>query len=65
MAEGKFPGAAARLRALEAFPLTEAERQALGGQFALLGRGLEALAAFLDAAVEPATGFDPTLGEDA
>ena len=62
---GALPAPAARLAALESCPVTDAERAALLEQFAQLARALEALDAFVGRATEPATGFDPALGEDA
>lgn len=62
---GPFPTPSARLAALEPFPLTAEERAAVLDQFEQLSRALEALDAFVGQAAEPATGFDPLLGEDA
>ena len=62
---GAVPSPSVRLAALEALPLTAAERAAVLDQFAQLGRAIETLEAFVSAADEPATGFDPLLGEDA
>jgi hypothetical protein len=58
----QFPTPSVRLAALEPFPITLEEREALLAQFAELSRALEALAAFVGQEAEPATGFDPTLG---
>ena len=60
-----FPTPSARLAALGALPLSDAERAALLERFAELSRSLEALAAFAGDTDEPATGFDPLLGEEA
>ena len=65
MAGGPIPPPSLRLAALESLPLSAAERAALLDQFAQLGQALETLDAFVRAADEPATGFDPLLGEDA
>jgi len=62
---GAIPSPSVRLAALEALPLTAAERAAVLDQFAQLGQALEALDAFVSVTDEPATGFEPLLGEDA
>ena len=65
MASGPTPPPSVRLAALESLPLTAAERAAVLEQFAQLGHAIETLEAFVTATDEPATGFDPLLGEDA
>lgn len=59
-----FPSAQARMAALEAFPLSAAERAALLRHLEQLVRALHALDAFVEQGAEPATGFDPLLGEE-
>jgi len=61
-AAGPFPTPAARLAALEPFPLADADRAALLELFEQLARALDELDRFVDQAAEPATGFDPLLG---
>ena len=65
MASRPPPSLAARLTALEALPLSAAERAAVLEQFAQLARALETLQAFVGETDEPATGFDPALGGEA
>jgi len=60
-----FLTAPARLAALEQFPITPEEREALLAQFEQLSLALAALDAFVGQETEPATGFDPLLGESA
>jgi hypothetical protein len=62
---GPFPTPAARLSALEPFSLAEADRAAVLEHFAQLVRALAELDAFVGQAAEPATGFDPLLGDEA
>lgn len=62
---GPFPTPAARLAALEPFPLAEADRAAVLEHFAQLARALAELDAFVGQGAEPATGFDPLLGDEA
>ena len=62
---GSFPTPSARLAALEPFPITPEERDALVVQFEQLSRALEALDAFVGQDAEPATGYDPLLGAEA
>ena len=65
MTGGPTPPPSLRLAALESLPLTAAEWAAVLDQFAQLGQAVETLEVFVSAADEPATGFDPLLGEDA
>ncbi len=60
-----FPSAEARIAALDAFPLSTDERAALLAHFEQLVRSLIALEAFVEQTTEPATGFDPLLGDEA
>ena len=62
---GAFPTPAARLSALEPFPLANGDRAAVLEQFEQLSRALAEIDAFVAPAAEPATGFDPLLGEEA
>ena len=62
---GRFPSPSARLAALAPFPITPEEREALLAQFEQLSLALAALDAFVGQDVEPATGYDPLLGEEA
>lgn len=59
-----FPSAQSRMATLEAFPLSAAERAALLANLEQLVRALHALDAFVEQTAEPATGFDPLLGDE-